>query len=337
MVYLVYASSMNTPLLFHIVTLSVMLIAGTSACQRGTSDIEAENPKPVDKKPQVKVKQHPKRPSTYKKIPDLVYGRVGETPLLLDLYLPKKKPSRPMPVIVWIHGGGWWSTTKAFTLAPRLTSQGYAVASVEYRLSQVAKYPAQIHDCKAAVRWLRANAKKYGFDPERFGAWGTSAGAHLAALLGTTDKSDGLEGPHGNLEYSSRVQAVCDYYAPTDFTRLTENGSIAPFQKLHSMMEALVGGPLDEHPDLVKSANPITFISPDDPPFLIIHGGDDDIVPLYQSKLLFDALVDAQVEATLHVQPGAKHSFKYFRNRPIERMVDLFFNTHLKNKPKEKQ
>jgi acetyl esterase/lipase len=149
-----------------------------------------------------------------KSLRDLEYARAGEKSLLLDLYLPEKS-RHSLPLIIWIHGGAWTGGDKADCPARRLLQRGYAVASINYRLSNEAIFPAQIEDCKAAIRWLRAHAKQYGLDADHFGAWGSSAGGHLVALLGTTgdlkqfDKGD-------NLDFSSRVQAVCDFYGPTD-------------------------------------------------------------------------------------------------------------------------
>ena len=147
---------------------------------------------------------------------DLVYARAGAKDLLLDLYLPEGAP-RPLPLVVWIHGGGWRNGAKEQTPARRLVERGYAVASINYRLSGEAIFPAQIHDCKAAVRWLRANAAKYGLDAGRVAAWGSSAGGHLVALLGTSGGIMELEGGLGNADQSSRVQAVVDFFGPHGF------------------------------------------------------------------------------------------------------------------------
>jgi acetyl esterase/lipase len=147
---------------------------------------------------------------------DLQYVEHGHERNRLDLYLPEKAESR-LPLIVWIHGGGWQAGSKEACPTVYLAAKGYAVASINYRLSQHAAYPAQIEDCKAAIRWLRANAAKYHLDPDRVGVWGGSAGGHLVALLGTTAGMKELEGKGGNLDQSSRVQCVVDFFGPTDF------------------------------------------------------------------------------------------------------------------------
>src|SRR5205085_12369694 len=140
--------------------------------------------------------------------------------MLLDLYVPEKV-QKPLPLLIWIHGGAWMSGSKdSPSPALQFTAKGYAVAQVGYRLSQDAKFPAQIHDCKAAVRWLRANAQKYNLDPNKFAAWGASAGGHLVALLGTTGAAAELEGHVSDLKESSRVQAVVDWCGPTDFLEM---------------------------------------------------------------------------------------------------------------------
>ncbi|MHC4799639.1 MAG: alpha/beta hydrolase fold domain-containing protein, partial [Planctomycetota bacterium] len=210
--------------------------------------------------------------------------------------------------------------------------QGYAVASINYRLSQVAKYPAQIHDCKAAIRWLRANAKKYNLNPHRIGVWGSSAGGHLVALLGTTGDVKKLEGDLGNLKYSSRVQAVCDWFGPTDF--LQGDANALPNSKYkHSAPDSpwsqLIGAPiLEENRDKIALANPITFVSKDDPPFLIMHGDKDNTVPFHQSVLLNQALKKAGVDVTFHPVKGAGHGFKGHHVIPI---IAKFFEKHLNN------
>src|SRR5260221_4919549 len=155
-----------------------------------------------------------------------------------------------------------------------MLDQGYAVASLNYRLSGEALFPAQIEDCKAAVRWLRAHAKEYSLDPEHFGAWGSSAGGHLVALLGPSgDVKEFEKGPH--LDQSSRVQAVCDYFGPTDFLQMDAH-AIPDARLKHDLPNSpesrLIGGPIQENKDKVAKVNPITYVTPDDPPVLIVHG-----------------------------------------------------------------
>jgi acetyl esterase/lipase len=259
---------------------------------------------------------------------DLEYVANGHERHRLDLYLPKKV-TKPMPLIVWIHGGGWRNGSKEPCPAVRFVNKGYAVASVNYRLSQHAVFPAQIEDCKAAVRWLRANAKKYNLDPDRFGAWGSSAGGHLVALLGTSGDVKEMEGKGGNEDQSSRVQAVVDWFGPTDFTQMGgwHDGAKSPEAQL-------LGGPVQQNKDKAAKANPITYVSKDDPPFLILHGTKDMTVPLRQSEMLSDALKKAGVEVIFELIEGAGHGGKEFYTPQRMQMLEAFFTRHLKGAKK---
>jgi acetyl esterase/lipase len=272
-------------------------------------------------------------------IRDLPYAQAGSKSLLLDLYLPAA--SEPAPVIVWMHGGAWRQGNKDNPPgAVRLPGRGYALASISYRLSHEALFPAQIHDCKAAVRWLRAHASEYNLDADRIGAWGASAGGHLAALLGTTGHRHDLEGDLGNPGISSRVQAVCDFFGPSDFLRMNDSPGSQDHNAADSPESQLVGGPIQERPDAVARANPITYIRADAAPFLIVHGDRDPLVIPGQSRLLYDALLRAGVEATLFFVPGAGHGFGLLppaQRDEIDRLVDAFFDKHLHRLPKSVQ
>lgn len=224
---------------------------------------------------------------------DLVYKRVNSAVLTLDLYCPEKV-SGPLPVIVWIHGGGWRRGGKKQCPAIGMVHDGYAVASIDYRLTSTAPFPAQIEDCKAAVRWLRANAAKYNLDADRVGVWGVSAGGHLAALLGTSGGVPELEGSGDNMQYSSRVQAVCDVAGPADLLAMTNLGPKRTFA-----IEGLLGGPLEKDKAKAIAASPIHYVSKDDPPFLIVHGEGDRVIPVEQSQRFYEELRKAGVNATL--------------------------------------
>jgi acetyl esterase/lipase len=260
---------------------------------------------------------------------DLVYQRVGDKALRVDLYLPKNFSGR-MPVILCIHAGGWARGNKRRCPALILVDNGYAVASIEYRLTGEAAFPAQIEDCKAAVRWLRANAAKFNFNPDRIGAWGHSSGAHLAALLGTSGGVPALEGGGDNLQYSSRVQAVCEVSGPADILRMyhdvsEESSAMGPDAK--SAIAALIGGPVEENKSKAIAASPMTYISKDDPPFLIIHGEQDSTVPVSQSRLFAAALEAAGVETTLDVVAGRGHGTGGPR---FKASIKKFFDKHLR-------
>src|SRR5574338_458156 len=162
----------------------------------------------------------PRLPPGAHELRNVEFAKPDGIALHLDLYLPAN--ARNAPLVIWIHGGGWADGDKDNPPGLSLLKHGYALASVEYRLTDRAPFPAQIHDVKAAVRFLRANAARFGLDPERFGAWGESAGGHLAALLGTTSVRGELEGDEGVTGVSSRVQAVCDWYGPTDLLKIND-------------------------------------------------------------------------------------------------------------------
>ncbi len=215
---------------------------------------------------------------------DLAYVPGGHERQKLDLYLPTEAdPNGPRPLLVWVHGGAWLGGSKNPCPAARFAKEGYAVASVNYRLSQHALFPAQIQDCKAAIRWLRANAGSYGYDPNRIGVWGASAGGHLVALLGTAgDVNEFDVGP--NQSVPSRVQAVCDFFGPTDFTKMSGFWSTMKHDAPDAPESKLIGGPIQENPPKAQKANPITYVTKDDPPFLIVHGDKDPLVPHNQSE-----------------------------------------------------
>jgi acetyl esterase/lipase len=248
-------------------------------------------------------------PSGVKAFKDLEYGKGSGRGTLLDLYLPEKS-DKPLPLIVWIHGGAWMAGSKdGPSPALRFTKDGYAVAQVGYRLSQEAKFPAQIYDCKAAVRWLRANAAKYNLDSNKFVAWGASAGGHLVALLGTSGGVAELEGNDNDLKESSRVQAVVDWFGPTDFLHIGDAESDIRHTASDSPESKLIGGAILENKDKAAKASPITYVSKDAPPFLIMHGDRDRTVPFNQSELLYAALKKAGVDATFVPMKGAGHGF----------------------------
>ncbi len=248
----------------------------------------------------------------------------------LDLYLPAGRPAHPRPVIVYVHGGGWRKGDKADgrRLAFHFVVQGYAVACIDYRLSSAAEHPAQLEDCKSAVRWLRANADRYGLDPFHFGAIGVSAGGHLAALMGVLNINRLYESG-ATLDQPSRVQAVCDFFGPTDLLRLFETSKKQGTPQADEIVQLLGGDPHVVQAQTL-SANPIGFIAIEAPPFLIIHGDQDTAVPLEQSQLLYAALVKAHVSAHLHIIHGAGHTGPAFIAPDINAMVDEFFNQTLK-------
>ena len=261
---------------------------------------------------------------------DLVYAKVHGKALTLDLYR-HAQTRKKEPLIIWIHGGAWRQGDKNNPhSALMMLDRGYAVASISYRLSHEAIFPAQIYDCKAAIRWLRSHADDYGYDAERFGAWGASAGAHLAALLGTSGDVQELEGDLGLMGASSQVQAVCDWFGPSDFLRLNDTQGQLDHDSADSPESELIGGPIQRHPDLVACANPINYIAAQTPPFLIMHGLEDLIVPKNQSELLHAGLRKRDVDSTLVLLAGQGHGFAGEPLNGIIEQVSIFFDRVLK-------
>jgi acetyl esterase/lipase len=244
---------------------------------------------------------HPGTNSFY----DITYATVsGYRPLTLDLHIPSKG-SGPFPALVWVHGGAWSGGHRGMGHAIKMIQHGYAIAAIQYRLSGEAKYPAQLHDVKGAVRWLRANAAPYQLDPGRFVGWGASAGATLVNLVALTAHRPDLEGDvGGNLDQSSGLQAVIDFFGVTDFFAMDSSSGRMPSG---DPVTGLLGYRISERPDEARRAMPISHVHQDAPPFLILHGDVDPLVPHAQSEAMHKALVDAGCTARLITVPGAVH------------------------------
>ncbi len=267
-------------------------------------------------------------------ITDVEYGYGGPSVLRLDILRPKKQPSGRMPVVVFIHGGGWVGGSKAdgwHHLEP-LAERGYFCVSIDYNFTSQQSFPRQIKDAKCAIRYLRAHADHYGIDPDNIGVWGSSAGGHLAALLGTSAGADDLEGHGGWPGYSTRVQAVCDWYGPSDFVAFAQQGpSIGRDVASASSVESLlVGGAILENQAAARWASPVTYVSPHDPPFLIVHGTADNIVPFAQSEILVAGLQGQGVSVDFVPIPGAGHGGDAFYETWLTDRIIAFFDTHLK-------
>ncbi|MCL5964950.1 MAG: alpha/beta hydrolase [Deinococcus sp.] len=269
----------------------------------------------------------PPLPGNVELVRDIESGQGGGRTLKLDIVRPKPQPASPMPVVVWVHGGGWRSGNKEQGLARiiPLAQRGYLGVTVEYRLSQEAIFPAQIEDVKCAIRFLRAKAKEYGLDSEHIGAWGSSAGGHLVALLGTSGDVTELEGKGGWADYSSRVQAVVDWFGPTDFSLINRPDPMGA-------ENLLLGGTPAQKPELARLASPVAHVSADDPPFLIQHGNRDPLVPVEQSKLFEAALKAAGVSAALTILPGAAHGGPAFTTTENLEKIYGFFDQVLLQK-----
>jgi acetyl esterase/lipase len=236
---------------------------------------------------------------------DITYTTIEGTALMMDIHYPITATGA-VPAIIYVHGGGWTSGDKGsgagIQFIPELVSRGYLVASINYRLAPEFKVIDQIGDVKCAVRYLRAKAANYGIDTRRIGVIGGSAGGHLVALLGTSDKSSKLEGTGGYYDQSSQVQAVVDLFGPADLMIMFES---TPAQWLQNVF-----GTSNFNSDDIKRVSPVTYITSDDPPFLILHGDQDTVVLLEQSEILFQKLQDANVPASLTVVKNAGHGFR---------------------------
>ena len=271
---------------------------------------------------------------------DIAYANQSQAQKL-DIYLPEEGDG-PYPVILSIHGGAFKSGDKGDGQVNAMLEglkRGYAVVSVNYRLSGEAIWPAQIQDVKAAIRWIRANSKQYKLNSGKIASWGGSAGGHLSAMAGTSGNVKELEDlSQGNADQSSRVQAVVDWFGPTDFLKMDEQAkeSKVANPQVHSIPDSpesqLIGKNLQDAPDLVKAANPETYISKDDPPFFIQHGLNDPLVPYPQSvnfaKKLEQTLGKEKV--TLELIPGTGHGGPNFQTKENVDKVFAFLDKHLK-------
>jgi acetyl esterase/lipase len=268
---------------------------------------------------------------------DIAYVPDGTPAQRLDLYLPEKPADKPMPLVIWVHGGGWRGGSKAGgARAAFLLPHGYAVASIEYRFSNVALFPAQIQDCQAAVRWLRANAMKYNLDPQRFGAAGDSAGGHLVALMGATGGQKTFPPIGGNEEQSDAIQAVCDFYGPADFTTVAAQAAadtavknIFDFAAAKDPYSLLIGGPLTDKAK-AQAVSPVHYVGKSSPPILILHGTADALVPYAQSVQLADAYKAAGATAYLQTFPNGGHGGGAFGKPEVRDLIKAFFDKHLK-------
>ena len=254
---------------------------------------------------------------------DISYCTMDGVDLKMDIYAPESHEE--MPAVIYIHGGSWAGGTKSSPEvskdAPALLKAGMVVFSIDYRLAKAYRFPAMIEDVKCAVRSIRARAGEYNIDPNRIGAYGGSAGAHLAALLGTTDQSAGFDvGEY--LEYSSRVQAVVDAFGPTDLIKQYRQDTVPEMSMVFLESD-------------LERASPIIYVSPDDPPFLILHGTDDEMVLPEQSQDFYEALLANNVSAELVMVKNAVHGLGVSnREQPsraeVSQIIADFFAKYLK-------
>jgi acetyl esterase/lipase len=256
---------------------------------------------------------------------DIVYGKGADQDLLLDLARPKTGKG-PFPAIIAIHGGSWRRGNKA-SFRPFIVmaaKRGYVAITVSYRFAPKYKFPSQVEDVKCAVRWLRANAKKYNINPNKIGAFGASAGGHLALLLGLMDASDGMEGGGGHGGHSSKVQAVVNFFGPTDY----QGGEINDYGK--KVLGDFLGGTREQKPEVYKAAAPVTYVTKNDAPVQTHHGTADKIVPYDQALRLQKALKKAGVKNELHTVEKGGHGWGGEKLLDSVNKTFKWFDKHLK-------
>ncbi|MBC8373074.1 MAG: alpha/beta hydrolase [Phycisphaerae bacterium] len=268
---------------------------------------------------------------------DIVYAVNGERKMLLDVYRPKS--DKPLPLVIWIHGGAWdWGSKDRSNPIVEMVGRGYAVSGINYTKSREEIFPAVINDCRAAVSFLRFNAKRFNLDPDRFGAAGESAGGHLTALLATVgDTKEFMKHPITK-KASSALQAASPWSGPTDFLKLNDFKCSQNYANKRSAPSRLLGASIKAVPEKCRQANPITYISTGDPPCFIVHGDKDFVVPLNQSELLHAALKKAGVPSTLHIPKGGNHGFSKGetpRKEIVKKVMD-FFDSQFKKTKQEK-
>ncbi len=272
--------------------------------------------------------------SQFSLISDVQFCTGGGTPLLMDIFIPKQRIRTPTPALLWIHGGGWKQGDKNHHVnAALLADAGFVAATLSYRLSGNSPFPAAIEDCKCAIRFLRANAAKYGIDPDHIGVAGSSSGGHLAELVATADQSAGLEGNGGWPNVSSKVQAAASYFGLSDLT--------APFPPdIFQEMAQFFRGTEKQKPDLYRKASPIFYVSKDNPPLLLVHGEKDDGVPFEQSVRMADACRRFGVPVEFIAVKNAGHDFERIGDAPISPSIESirqstidFFKQYLVSRP----
>jgi acetyl esterase/lipase len=282
-------------------------------------------------------KSAPKLPAGVRMERDLAYVEGGDESQKLDLYLPEQPAAGPLPLIVHIHGGGWRGGSKFPCPFLVLVNRGYAVASIEYRFSQKAVFPAQIQDCQAAIRWLRGHAGKYGLDAEKVGVIGGSAGGHLSALVGTAGGAKAFPQIGGFSDQSDDVQCVCDIFGPANFATVMQQAAddknvrnIFKFNSDSDPYALLIGGNLETDREKVAAVSPVHYITADDPPTLILHGTHDALVPYAQSVELAESLRAKGVPVWLQTLPGSGHGGAAFSKPSVMTLMGNFFDRHLR-------
>ena len=253
---------------------------------------------------------------------DITYAEVDGKKLQLDIYKPKtqKEPY----LIVWVHGGAWNTGSKE-NPPLGLLPFGYALASVDFHASTEKPFPADVHDIKAAIRFLRANASKYGYKADKIIIWGSSSGGHLAALVATTNNNTALEGNLGDFtKTSSSVQGCIDFYGPTNFLTILNQSTAHGLNVRLPALAILLGKPLDQVTELAKLASPVYQVDASDPPLFIVHGEQDIQVPINQSIELMSAYKSKGLKVQIEFIPDAGHSSPAYAKKELMEKIDIF-------------
>ena len=260
---------------------------------------------------------------------DIEYAKTGDRSLLLDLYLPSVQAEYPRPVVIWIHGGAWRSGSKSSVPVKHWIDRGMAIASVDYRLSGEAPFPAQIHDIKAAIRFLRSQAKRYDLDPRRFIVAGSSAGGHLAALVGVTNGVRELEGNVGDrLTFSSDVCAAISFFGASNLQTILSQSTDHGLSVRVPALQLLLGGQPPEKRELARLASPVAHVDASDPPLWLIHGDADPQMPMEQSVELANAYQTHSLRVQFDVIKGGKHGGKeFYTDARLDDLADQVFKT----------
>jgi acetyl esterase/lipase len=261
-------------------------------------------------------------------IEDITFATVDGHELMLDLYLPAGVDTPPL--LVWVHGGAWRAGSRKGVNAIDVTRAGFAIASVSYRLSTIAAFPAQVYDIKGAIRYLRAHSADYGYDATKIGIMGSSAGAHLAALVAVTNGSKEHEGTvGGNRDTSSDVQALVSYFGASNLLSILDQSTPFGLGVRVPALELLFGGPIEEKQDLARLASPVFYVDAGDPPMFLLHGDQDPQMPINQTHELHGAAKAQGLDAHFEVVHGAGHGGESFFDAERTHHVTEFLSRYL--------
>ena len=267
--------------------------------------------------------------TSYDKVSDIIYAVVDDRELGLDIYMPRGVDDPPL--LVWIHGGRWLYRTKEDINTLALVEEGFAIASIDFRLSVDEPFPAQIHDIKAAIRFLRANAETYGYEATRIGVHGRSSGGHLTSLVGVTNGVKELEGELGDhLDVSSDVQVAVSYFGASNLTTILDQSTPFGVMLRGPALALLLGGPMEATAELAELASPVFHVDAQDPPLLLLHGDQDPQMPINQAHELHGVYKEHELPVHLEVIHGAKHGTPEFFDAKRTALVAEFLKEHLR-------